>query len=351
MLQCTYQKYMLRFKKPGGTSRGVLHEKETWILSMFDDANINKKAWGECGVFRGLSFDDRADYENKLKEVCKKLPFEKEEILPLLNEWPSIYFGVETVLKDWENNCSRILFKSDFTENQSGISINGLIWMGSKEEMLSQIKAKLKDGFQCLKMKIGAIDFENELEILQTIRKEFTAKEIELRVDANGAFSFHEALEKLERLAELDIHSIEQPIRAGQVHEMAELVKKSPVPVALDEELIGIFSLEKKKQLLEIINPPYIILKPTLVGGFYGTNEWIELIEKQGGKWWITSALESNIGLNAIAQFTYIKKNPLPQGLGTGQLYLNNFNSPLKIAAGKLFFDKNYQWDMTLLNK
>jgi len=252
-------------------------------------------------------------------------------------------------LKDWENNCSRILFKSDFTENQSGISINGLVWMGSKEEMLSQIKAKLKEGFRCLKMKIGAIDFENELQILQTIRKEFTATEVELRVDANGAFSCEEALEKLKRLAELDIHSIEQPIRAGQVHEMAALVEKSPVPIALDEELIGIFSLEKKKQLLQTINPAYIILKPTLTGGFDGTNEWIELIENEGGKWWITSALESNIGLNAIAQFTYMKKNTMPQGLGTGQLYSNNFNSPLKIAAGKLFFDKNIAWDMTFL--
>ncbi len=342
---------MLQFKKPGGTSRGILNEKETWILSMYDDTNINKKAWGECAVFRGLSFDDRPDYENKLIEVCKKLPFEKWGILPLLNEWPSIYFGVETLLKDWETGGSRILFKSDFTEKKIGITINGLIWMGGKEEMLSQIKIKLKEGYQCLKMKIGAINFENELEILQTIRKEFTSREIELRVDANGAFSYDESLEKLKQLADLDIHSIEQPIRAGQVHEMAALVEKSPLPIALDEELIGIISIDEKKELLETINPKFIILKPALIGGFDGSNEWIELIEKQGGKWWITSALESNIGLNAIAQFAYTKKNPMAQGLGTGQLYLNNFNSPLKIAAGKLFLDKNNHWDLTLLNQ
>lgn len=351
MLRCSYQKYILRFIKPGGTSRGVLREKETWIISLFDDADKSKIAFGECGLFRGLSIDDRPGYEEKLAEVCKRLPHEKEEILPELTLWPSIYFGVEMVLKDWINKGDHILFKSDFTEGKSGIHINGLIWMGSKESMMGQIKDKLAQGFSCLKMKLGAIDFESELEILQFIRKQFSFKEIELRVDANGAFLAKEALEKLKRLSVYDIHSIEQPIRAGQIAEMAELIEKSPIPIALDEELIGIIDGRAKQKLLEILSPPYIILKPTLVGGFAGSEEWIQLTEKQGGNWWITSALESNIGLNVIAQFTATKNNPLPQGLGTGQLYSNNFDSPLRIHKGKLFLDKTIQWNFNHLEQ
>jgi len=343
MLKCSFQKYFLQFIKPGGTSRGVLHQKETFILSLSDD-NQSKIAYGECGLFRGLSIDGRPGYEEKLEEVCKRLPGKKQEILPELKEWPSICFGVEMVLKDWENNGAHIFFKSDFTEGKTGIDINGLIWMGSKESMMAQIKDKLEQGFTCLKMKVGAIDFESELKILQLIRNQFSSEQIELRVDANGAFSVKEALEKLKRLSAYDIHSIEQPIRAGQIFEMAELIEKSPVPVALDEELIGVIDVKAKRKLLETLHPSYIILKPTLVGGFAGSQEWIDLIEEQSGYWWITSALESNIGLNAIAQFTSTKNNPLPQGLGTGQLYSNNFDSPLKIHKGKLFLDKTIPW-------
>jgi o-succinylbenzoate synthase len=351
MLTCSYQKYTLQFIKPGGTSRGVLHEKETWIISLYDDEDKSKIAYGECGLFRGLSIDDRPGYEEKLAEVCKRLPREKEAILSGLTGWPSIYFGIEMVLKDWENNGDHILFNNDFTEGKKGIDINGLIWMGSKESMISQIKAKLEQGFTCLKMKIGAIDFESELEILQLIRNQFSSDQIELRVDANGAFTVKEALEKLKRLSAFDIHSIEQPIGAGQVPEMAGLIEKSPIPIALDEELIGVINVNAKQQLLKQLNPPYIILKPTLLGGFAGSEEWIQLIEKQGGYWWITSALESNIGLNAIAQFASTKNNPLPQGLGTGQLYSNNFASPLKIQKGKLFFDKTIQWNFSNLKQ
>ena len=351
MLRRSYQKYTLRFIKPGGTSRGVLHEKEIWIISLYDDENKGKIAYGECGLFRGLSIDDRPDYEEKLSEVCKRLPLEKEAILSELKEWPSIYFGVEMALKDWENNGDHILFSNDFTKGKRGIDINGLIWMGSKESMISQIKDKLQQGFTCLKMKIGAIDFESELEILQFIRNQFSSKQIELRVDANGAFAVKEALEKLKRLSAYDIHSIEQPIRAGQLQEMAELIEKSPISIALDEELIGVIDIEEKRKLLEILHPPYIILKPTLVGGFAGSQEWIDLIEKEGGYWWVTSALESNIGLNAIAQFIASKNNSLPQGLGTGQLYSNNFDSPLKIQQGKLFFDKSIQWNFSSLKQ
>lgn len=351
MLRCSCQKYTLRFIKPGGTSRGVLHEKETWIISLYDDEDKSKIAYGECGLFRGLSIDDRRGYEEKMGEVCKRLPLEKQDILPDLREWPSIYFGVEMVLRDWENNCDHILFNSDFTKGKTGIDINGLIWMGSKESMMAQIKDKLEQGFACLKMKIGAIDFESELEILQLVRNQFSSKQIELRVDANGAFSVKEALEKLKRLSSYDIHSIEQPIRAGQISEMAELIEKSPIPVALDEELIGVIDLESKRKLLELLHPPFIILKPTLVGGFGGSQEWMDLIEEQGSYWWITSALESNIGLNAIAQFTATKNNSLPQGLGTGQLYSNNFDSPLKIHQGKLYVDKAIPWNFNNLKQ
>ena len=351
MLHCTYQKYILKFRKPGGTSRGVLTEKETWILSLFDDENPDKKAWGECGLFRGLSADDRPGYEEKLREVCIKLPEQMQNILPSLREWPSIHFGVDSLLKDWENGCHKIIFESDFTNKNKGISINGLIWMGSRENMLTQIKSKLEDGYQTLKLKIGAIDFETEMDILRIIRQEYTPQEITIRVDANGAFSPSEAMKKLNRLAAFDIHSIEQPIKAGQWQEMAALSQQSPVPIALDEELIGVHSHEEKQQLLSTISPPYIILKPTLAGGFAGSDEWINLIEEQGGDWWITSALESNIGLNAIAQYTYTKHNPLPQGLGTGQLYTNNIPSPLTIREGKLFLDEGTKWNMDTLNQ
>ncbi|MEO5649982.1 MAG: o-succinylbenzoate synthase [Ginsengibacter sp.] len=351
MLSCSYQKYTLKFINPGGTSRGILHEKETWIISLYDDANKNKIAFGECGLFKGLSIDDRPGYEEKLAKICKRLPEEKQEVLPELTDWPSIYFGVEMLLKDWGNDGRHILYTSEFTEGKIGMDINGLIWMGNKESMISQIKAKLEQGFTCLKMKIGAIDFESELEILQFVRDQFSSQEIELRVDANGAFTTKEALEKLKRLSAFDIHSIEQPIQAGQIQEMAALIEESPIPIALDEELIGVTDKNAKQQLLEILHPPYIILKPTLAGGFSGSEEWIQLIEQQDGHWWITSALESNIGLNAIAQFTFIKNNPLPQGLGTGQLYSNNFNSPLKIHKGKLFFDKKISWNLRNLNQ
>jgi o-succinylbenzoate synthase len=350
MLKCNYQKYFLKFLQPAGTSRGILREKETWIISLFDDEKPGKIAYGECGIFRGLSYDDQPDFEEKLQHVCENIPEKKEAVLQDLKEWPSIHFGVEMLLADWENGASHTLFKSDFTENEKPIDINGLIWMGSKQFMLQQIKQKLDEGFSCLKIKIGAIDFETELEILGIIRRQFSASRIQIRVDANGAFSPEEALKKLQHLSRFDIHSIEQPIKAGQVAEMAMIAEKSPIPVALDEELIGKFNFDEKQKLLEIIRPAYIILKPTLLGGFVASEEWMALIEEQGGNWWITSALESNIGLNAIAQFVFTKKNSLPQGLGTGQLYSNNFDSPLTVRRGKLFLDQKKQWNFGNLN-
>lgn len=349
MLKCISQKYTLDFIRPGGTSRGILHKKDTWILQLYDTDLPEKIAVGECGMFRGLSFDDRPGFEKMLDWVCENIPEKKHAVLDELKKWPSIYFGVEMLLKDWENGASRILFKSDFTRGHQGITINGLIWMGSKEYMLEQIRRKIDEGFRCLKLKIGAIDFETELEILAHIRKQFNNRKIELRVDANGAFEPSNALEKLKRLAEFDIHSIEQPIKAGQPQEMAALVEQSPIPIALDEELIGITVFEEKVKLLETIHPSWLILKPSLVGGFAASEAWMQLIEKQGGKWWITSALESNIGLNAIAQFTFTKSNPLPQGLGTGQVFSNNFPSPLQVRSRKLFYDEKEAWDLSPL--
>ncbi|MEO8960707.1 MAG: o-succinylbenzoate synthase [Ginsengibacter sp.] len=351
MLKCSYQKYTLRFIRPGGTSRGILYEKETWIISLYDDTDTGKVAYGECGLFKGLSFDGKPGYEEKLSQICEQLPTQKQSVLSQLNEWPSIYFGIEMVLKDWENNCNHVLFDNEFTQGEKGIDINGLIWMDNKESMISQMETKFEQGFTCIKMKIGAIDFESELGILQLIRGQFSSEQIEIRVDANGAFSVKEALEKLKRLSDFDIHSIEQPIRQGQIPEMAELIKTSPIPIALDEELIGITDIGDKRELLEKLQPLYIILKPTLVGGFAGSQEWIDLIEEQAGQWWITSALESNVGLNAIAQFASTKNNALTQGLGTGQLYSNNFDSPLQIQNGKLFFDKTLSWNFSNLKK
>ena len=233
-----------------------------------------------------------------------------------------------------------VLFPSPFTEGQVPIPINGLIWMGDKDYMQQQIREKLSQGFHCIKMKIGAIDFETEYQLLKNIRQEYAPSDIELRVDANGAFSPLEALEKLKRLADLQIHSIEQPIRAGQYEQMARLCEASPLPIALDEELIGVACPERKKEILQWIRPAYIILKPSLIGGYRGSEEWIDLAEKQGIGWWVTSALEGNVGLSAIAQWTYTLKNPLPQGLGTGSLYTNNFPSSLEVKNGGLWWLK-----------
>jgi L-alanine-DL-glutamate epimerase-like enolase superfamily enzyme len=238
------------------------------------------------------------------------------------------------------------LFPSDFTKGKDSIPINGLIWMGDPVFMKQQIKDKLASGFSCIKLKIGAIDFDNELELIKSIRNEFDAKTIEIRVDANGAFKPNEALEKLKRLSDYNLHSIEQPIRQGQVGDMAQLCSETPLPIALDEELIGVFSVTEKQFLLQTIKPQYIILKPTLVGGFKGSQEWIALAESNQIGWWVTSALESNIGLNAIAQWTYTLESQLPQGLGTGGLFTNNIQSPLVVDSGQLVYDLKTKWNL-----
>ncbi|MFB9052353.1 o-succinylbenzoate synthase [Formosa undariae] len=345
MISATYRKYILNFNNPSGTSRGVLTTKETWFIHLDESSN---RGVGECGVFRGLSADDRPDYEEKLKWVCSHINLGIEALLVELIEFPSIQFGLEMAFKSLAGEQSFSLFPSKFTKGQDSIAINGLIWMGSEAFMKSQIKEKLDAGFDCIKMKIGAIDFQTEVDLLKSIRKEFSASEIELRVDANGAFNPNEALEKLKVLSDFSLHSIEQPIKAGQIDEMANLCESTPLPIALDEELIGVFQQHEKVLLLDQIKPQYIILKPSLVGGFQGSDSWISLAEKQNMGWWITSALESNIGLNAIAQYTYNLQNPLPQGLGTGGLFTNNFDSPLEVKNGRLHYDTNTNWNYNL---
>lgn len=345
VMKASFQKYILNFKQASGTSRGVLYTKETYFLKLVENDTIGI---GECGLFKGLSCDDTPYYEEKLKWLCANIHQNKEFLLQELMEYPSIQFGLEQALLSLKSENIFDLFPSKFTKSQDAININGLIWMGSEAFMKQQILDKLKAGFSTIKMKIGAIDFETELSLLKSIRKEFSSNEIELRVDANGAFKPKDALEKLNRLAEFEIHSIEQPIKQGQTNEMAELCLKTPLPIALDEELIGIFDVTKKQKLLQIINPQYIILKPSLVGGFNGSEEWIHLAEKQQIGWWITSALESNIGLNAIAQWTYTLGNKIPQGLGTGGLFINNFECPLEVKKGYLNYNNLKNWKFNL---
>mgnify|MGYP000553094865 FL=1 len=346
MIKATYHKYILHFKVPSGTSRGILKTKETFFLHLVKEG---KFGIGECGLFRGLSIDDRPDYEDKLKWVCNNIALGLDILLSKTNDFPSIQFGIEQAFLSLHSSSPFKLFSSDFTEANKAIAINGLIWMGDRQFMKGQIKEKIAQGFRCLKMKIGAIDFESEIELLATIRKEFSIKDIELRVDANGAFIASEALEKLKILSNYDLHSIEQPIKQGQYHEMASLCEQSPLPIALDEELIGVFDVTKKKELLHIINPQYIILKPSLIGGFKGSSEWIDTANKSGIGWWVTSALESNIGLNAIAQWTATLKNSMPQGLGTGGLFTNNFDSPLEVNNGVLYYKQNINWNFNLI--
>ena len=344
-MQASYHKHLLNFKRPSGTSRGVLTTKETWFLIISSEG---KKGIGECGILRSLSIDDRPDYEEKLKWVCDNINLGAEMLWEQLMEFPSIQFGVEMAFRSLASKTPFLLFPSEFTIGEKAIPINGLVWMGEKSFMKEQIVDKIEQGFSCIKLKIGAIDFNAELDLLKYIRTEFSSEDIELRVDANGAFSSSEALEKLKRLSDYKIHSIEQPIKQGQVEAMAALCRKTPIPIALDEELIGVTSVTNKQEILQIIKPQYVIFKPSLIGGFKGTQEWLDLAENLNIGWWVTSALESNIGLNAIAQWTFTKNSPMPQGLGTGGLYTNNFDSPLQVRNGSIAYDPEINWGFDL---
>lgn len=330
MIKASYFPYQLEFKKPSGTSRGILTYKKIWIVKLWNEENPEVFGLGECNPLVGLSIDDRDDFEEELKKICENI---NDFIDVELYEFPSIRFAIETAHKDLMNGGKRILFDNEFSRGEKGIVINGLVWMGSKEEMSQQIAEKIEQGFKCIKLKIGAIDFETELALLKSIRDQYSESDIEIRVDANGAFTAHDALKKLEHLAKFKLHSIEQPIKQGQVEVMAKLCKVTPLAIALDEELIIHQRKDEKEILLKEIQPQYIILKPSIVGGWKASEEWIARAEKLNINWWITSALESNIGLNAIAQWTAELKTKTPQGLGTGGLYTNNFDSKLKIKG------------------
>ncbi len=332
-MTASFEPYLLQFKRPGGTSRGVLHTKETFILKVSESGS---EGVGECGLFRGLSCDDVPGYEEKLQWLCDHINLDRTTLKEELQHFPSIWGGYEQAVLNLKEG-GNLYFPSEFTAGKSSLKINGLIWMRKADFMQEQIEEKLEQGFDCIKLKIG-VDWKSEKKILAQLRTQFPKEQLELRVDANGGFNFEEAKTVLNELKDLGIHSIEQPIKAGNIEQMRKLCEETPTPIALDEELIGIVDFEKKKTLLEKINPQYIILKPSLIGGFAGTDEWIDLAAKLGIGWWITSALESNIGLNAIAQYTFTKKNKIPQGLGTGSLFTNNFPSALELAGDQLSF-------------
>lgn len=347
MLQIDYQKYILKFRFEAGTSRGVLTERDTYFIRLFDSQKPQIIGIGEASPLKDLSIDYLPDFEGKIHLFCQKFTQQafknpqdisylwlKENTLAL----PSLRFAIEVALKDLAYGGIKKIYDNDFYNIEKPLPINGLVWMGTASFMQAQIEEKLQKGFTCIKLKIGAIDFDTELGLLKSIRKRFSSEKITLRVDANGAFEPSEALEKLKVLAAYQLHSIEQPIRVGQAAEMTELCAITPLPIALDEELIGVEGKKNKEELLKTIKPQYIILKPTLLGGFEESKEWIEIANKQGIGWWITSALESNVGLNAICQFTARYSPTLPQGLGTGQLYHNNIELPLEIQNGYIFY-------------
>ena len=318
-----------------------MSQKETWFIILEQNG---KKGIGECGILRGLSIDDRPDYEQKLQWTCANIHLGENQLWKSLIDFPSIQFGIEMAFLSLASENPFLLFPSEFTNGKKSILINGLVWMGNEAFMKQQIEDKLAEGFECIKLKIGAIDFDKELQLLRSIRKYFTPEQVEIRVDANGAFDVNLALDKITQLSGFKLHSIEQPIQKNNTDSMADLCKITPIPIALDEELLGVFSTQEKEELLQKIKPQFIILKPSFIGGFRGAKEWILLAEKHKIGWWITSALESNIGLNAIAQWTFLQHNSMPQGLGTGALYTNNFDCPLEVSQGQLWYKNEMNW-------
>lgn len=339
MWHLTIEPRTLHFKQPAKTSRGAYTTRQLWYVHLTRNDCPGREGIGECAPLPDLSCDARPDYATVLRHFCDEVEQQGALHPESMRDCPSMLFGLETAFRHFERQ-SYALWDTPFSRSEVGIPINGLIWMADYERMLAQIETKLASGFRCVKLKIGAIHFEEELQLLRYIRQHFSAREIELRVDANGAFAPSDALEKLKRLAELDLHSIEQPIRAGQWETMAQLTATTPLPIALDEELIGVNDPNEKKRLLDTVRPQYIILKPSLHGGMYGANEWIRMADERGIGWWITSALESNIGLNAIAQWCATFDNPRPQGLGTGALFTDNVTMPLSIRRDCLWFGK-----------
>jgi o-succinylbenzoate synthase len=359
-LQAEYFKKVFRFNFKANTSRGSMEDKVSWFIKLWDDINPERYGLGECGPLPGLSVDDTPDFENVLSSVIQKLcelkrhttfqqfgasTFQrlKETIPP---HFPSITFGVETAYLDLLQGGKRIIFRNDFLKGKA-IPINGLIWMGDSNFMMQQVHQKIDQGYRCLKLKIGSLDFDSECELLHRIRTQYAGTGITIRLDANGSFAAADAMSKLQALSKYEIHSIEQPIAAG-LAEMAGLCEKSPIPIAFDEELIRHESADSKKQLLQKMKPAFIVLKPTLHGGLSGCTQWIDIAESLGVGWWVTSALESNIGLNSICQFTANYPIRIPQGLGTGAIYENNIDSPLKVENGSISFDPAKVWNVEM---
>ena len=339
MIKARFIKHTLVFKSPSATSRGILTTKDSWFLILKEKGKIGI---GECSILKGLSYDDHPDFEAKIDLFCNQI--NTGQALLDLTPWPAIKMGYETALLSIKSSTPHTLFPSLYTQAKDSIPINGLVWMGSFDYMKEQIDSLLDREFDCIKIKIGAIDFNEELRLLAQLRNRYDSKTITIRVDANGAFAAEDALNKLDQLNAYEIDSIEQPIAINQWEHMSTLCRKSPIPIALDEELIGVFDPEIQSELLTQIKPQYLIFKPSLLGGFSNTQKWIDLAKKHNIAWWITSALESNVGLNAIAQWTYSKNPFMPQGLGTGSLFLNNIDSPLVIKKGCLWNDNAIPW-------
>lgn len=352
-LLATVSKKVFHFNFKARTSRGSMKDKTSWFIRL-SEAGDPAEGIGECGPLPGLSVDHRADFEEQLSSIVDRINVahfkvdDAESIKKLIpREFPSILFGLETALLDLKNGGKRILYQNDFISGKP-ISINGLIWMGDMDFMMDQINQKIAQGFTCIKLKVGGLDFDRECDILSYIRKRYFRRDITIRLDANGAFKIDDVLYKLGEMSRFQIHSIEQPLKPG-IAETEELCRKSPIPVAFDEELIGVYDHENKSALLRRLRPQFIVLKPTLHGGFQGCEEWIRIAESLGIGWWITSALESSIGLNAICQFTANYQTTLPQGLGTGSIYDNNIQSPLIAKAGQIFYDPSLDWDKHLV--
>ncbi len=340
--------YILKFKRPAGTSRGTYTEKPTCYLKLFDQAYPEKYAVGEAAIFPGLSPEADERFFYKIMELVANVRIGKATDL---SRFPSLQFGMEQCFRDYAGGCRGLYYPSAFTEGKKEIVINGLIWMGDYDRMLQQIEEKLTLGFSCIKLKIGAIDWKSEVDLISHIREHYSPEEIEIRVDANGAFDMDSALPRLKRLADLGVHSIEQPIKAGNPQLMEFLCRVSPLPIALDEELIGKYTEEEKARTLDEIQPQFIVIKPTLTGGYSGAEEWIRLAQERNIGWWITSCLESNIGLNALAQWVATLDNSLPQGLGTGNLYVENPETPIYLEGDKLRYNPEKGIDRAWLDQ
>ncbi len=341
-MRMAFAPYLLNFKEPGGTSRGVMTEKPTFLLKIYDEKDQEHFGIGEAGVFPGLSPEADGRYVYKLLELLANIAIGRPTDL---SRHPSIQAGLEQAIRDFTGGCRGIYFPTPFTAGEKAITINGLVWMGDFDTMMRRVEEKLSQGFHCIKLKIGAIDWMKELEMIRLIRSRYNENDLTIRVDANGGFTPEDAPSRLESLADLGVHSIEQPIKAGNPEAMAILCRESPLPIALDEELIGKFTTEQKRETISAIRPAYIILKPSLIGGFSGTWEWIGIAEEFGTGWWITSALESNVGLNALEQWTTSLGVTIPQCLGTGGVFTNNFETPLRLEGESLRFDPSAGFD------